>query len=142
MFNKKLKNKIKKLEYRISLLEEENKTLIDLVEISKSTLESTNKTIDAYTLTHKSLERNCAILTEMIFEADDTLNELFKITSRYHPMIIKGIATRNDIKTCSNIVQRSLVSYKKFDKLKTLYNKVYNKQVSDLNLDDIQKIKI
>jgi uncharacterized protein (DUF927 family) len=71
-----------------------------------------------------ALVRNNMILIEMVHEANDTLNELWKITSTYHPMIIKGMATRDDVKECSNIVQRSLKYFRRFTLLRDLYSKV------------------
>lgn len=71
-----------------------------------------------------ALTRNNMMLIEMVHEANDALNELGKITSTYHPMIIKGMANRDDIKECSNIVQRSLKYHRRLTLLINLYVKI------------------
>jgi hypothetical protein len=87
----------------------------------------------------EALVRNNEILIEAINEASDTLQELWKITSTYHKKIIMGQATREDVKECSNIVQRSLRYARKFEQLKFLYAKVYKTLPDRSEIIDITK---
>ena len=73
--------------------------------------------------TIERLNRNNDLLTEMSNTAIEALSELYKITSTYHRKILDGEATVEDVKECSNIVQRSLKYTREHHRLQQTYLK-------------------
>ncbi len=71
-----------------------------------------------------AMDRNILILHEIVTAANETLSEFYKITSTYHKKIIMKTATLEDIKECSNIVQRSIKHFKEMRRLQQHYDKI------------------
>jgi predicted methyltransferase len=71
-----------------------------------------------------AMDRNIGILHEIVYAANETLNEFYKITSTYHKKIIMRTATQEDIKECSRITRRSVKHFLEMQRLQKYYDKV------------------
>ncbi len=73
----------------------------------------------------RAMETERGILSEIVVSSIEIMKEYTPITSEYHVLIFSGEATVDDMKKCSEIMQRILKMRKEFHELVQLY---YNKE--------------